>query len=199
MTFVVDSRLAPHNTILHGKEIVLRPMTEDDWEILLKWNSDPEILYFAEGADAESYSLDEIQQIYRGVPQHAYCFIIEREGIAVGDCWLQEMNLERILRKYPEKNSYRIDLIIGEKTLWGCGIGSEVIQLLTNFAFTMQNADFVFGCDIADHNQASQRIFEKNGYHVDTKLSPPPDRKAAYRYDVVQSRECWADNKSTIS
>ncbi len=43
---------------------MLRPMTEKDWGLLLTWNSDPEILYFAEGDDVTSYTLSEVQDIY---------------------------------------------------------------------------------------------------------------------------------------
>ena len=50
-------------------------MTENDWDILLKWNSDPDVLYFAEGDDVNSYTLEQVQQIYRGVSQKAFCFM----------------------------------------------------------------------------------------------------------------------------
>ncbi len=35
-------------------------MTENDWDILLKWNNDPEVLYYAEGENSISYSLEEV-------------------------------------------------------------------------------------------------------------------------------------------
>jgi hypothetical protein len=38
--------------------------------------------------------MDETQAIYRGVSQSAFCFIIELEEKAIGECWLQEMNLD---------------------------------------------------------------------------------------------------------
>jgi len=47
-----------------GKTIKLRPMTDRDFDILLKWNSDPEVLYYADGDDVDSYSLDDIKVIY---------------------------------------------------------------------------------------------------------------------------------------
>src|SRR5262245_33981267 len=69
----------------------------------------------------------------------------------IGECWLQEMNLERILRQHPGRNCRRIDLMIGEKDYRGRGLGTEMIGLLTALAFE-QGADMVFGCDIADYN-----------------------------------------------
>jgi len=86
-------KLREHKIILQGERVTLRPMTEDDWDILLRWNSDPDVLYFAEGDDVRSYSLEQIQQIYRGVSQNAFCFIIEVAGNPIGECWLQQMKI----------------------------------------------------------------------------------------------------------
>ena len=99
-------------------------MTEDDWDILLKWNSDPEVLYYSEGDNITSRNLEEVQGIYRWVSQTAFCFMIEVGGMPIGECWLQRMNLERILEKYPNADCRRIDLMIGEKAFWGQGLGA---------------------------------------------------------------------------
>ena len=64
-------KLGKHEIILHGEKVTLRPMTEDDWDILLKWNSDPDVLYFAEGDEVSVYTLEQTQQIYRGISQNA--------------------------------------------------------------------------------------------------------------------------------
>ena len=112
------NNLRLHKVTLRDSEIVLRPMAENDWDILLKWNNDPEVLYFAEGDDVASHSLEEIQGIYRSTSQNAICFIIEFRGQPVGECWLQQMNLDRIRWQYPHMDCRRIDLMIGEKVYW---------------------------------------------------------------------------------
>lgn len=169
--------------------MVLRSMTEDDWGILLKWNNDPDVLYFSEGDDVSSRELQDTQGIYRSVSQNAFCFILEVDGVPVGDCWLQLMNLERILGKYSKKDCRRIDLIIGEKRLWGQGLGTEVIGTLTRFGFEGERADFIFGCDIADYNWRSLRAFEKNGYQIDAKIKQPPGKKSRFVYDLALSKD----------
>ena len=178
-------KLRKHKIVLRGERVVLRPLTEADWGLLLRWNSDPEVLYFAEGDDVNSYTLDQIQSIYRSVSQTAFCFIIEVKGAPVGECWLQHMNLERVLQKYPKSDCRRIDLLIGEKEFWGQGLGTEVIQLLTAFAFDEQGAELVFGCDVADYNPASRKAFQKAGFTVDAEIEQPVVMKARYCYDLV--------------
>ena len=184
-------KLREHDVTLRGKKVVLRPMTEDDWDILLKWNSDPEVLYFCEGDDITSWELEPMQEMYRGVSQDAFCFIVEFEAQPIGECWLQRMNLDRILDKYPGRDIRRIDLMIGEKSLWGHGLGTDVIRTLTRFGFEEQNADMIFGCSIADYNSRSVKAFQKVGYEVDAKVEQRPGRKAQYEVDVVMSREAW--------
>jgi RimJ/RimL family protein N-acetyltransferase len=186
-------KLRKHEIALHGERVSLRPMTENDWDILWKWNNDPDVLYFAEGDEVGAYTLDQVQQIYRGVSQNAFCFIIQVDDKPIGDCWLQQMNLERILEAHPEAECRRIDLMIGEKEWWGRGLGTEVIRLLTKFAFEREKADFVFGCDIADYNLASLRAFQKAGYQVETKIEQPLGGKAHYCYDLVLSRERYVE------
>jgi len=170
-------------------------MTENDWDVLLAWNNDPEVLYYAEGDDVASRSLEEVQALYRGVSRKAFVFIAELDGAPIGECWLQEMNLERILKRHPGKDLRRIDLTIGEKRFWGKGWGTKIVALLTRFAFEEQGADAVFACDVADYNPRSRRAFEKNGYAVDAELPQPAGAKSRVNYDLILKREAHGNQK----
>jgi len=181
-------QLSQHEVVLRGARVLLRPLSENDWEILLKWNRNPEVLYFVEADEVAKRSLEEVQQIYRSVCRNAFCFIIEVEGQPVGECWLQRMNLERVLSRYPGRDCRRIDLMIGERAFRGRGLGTEVIRLLVAFGFEQQGADFIFGCDIAEDNVASLRAFEKAGFRVDAVVPQPPGSKVRKRYDLVLTR-----------
>jgi RimJ/RimL family protein N-acetyltransferase len=181
--------LRQHDIILNGQQLVLRPMTEHDWDILLVWNNDPDVLYYVESDTVSSRTFEEIQALYRSVSQHAFCFIIESKGQQIGECWLQKLNLDRLLQKYPNADCRRIDLMIGERELWGRGIGTEVIRLLTTFAFEHEQADFVFGCEVADYNLASQKAFQKVGYQLSKNIQQASGAKARYCVDFVLSRE----------
>ena len=184
-------RLRVHSVTLRSGRLGLRPMTEDDWDVLAKWNTDPEVLYYAEGDDISSRSLEETQMICRDVSRHAFVFIAQVDGKPIGECWLQQMNLERVLERHPRKDLRRIDLTIGEKDLWGRGWGTKIIGLLTRFGFEECGADAIFGCDIADYNPRSRRAFEKNGYVLDAVVPQPDGRKSKVDYDMILSREAY--------
>ena len=186
--------LKPHQVILEGqtpqgRPIRLRPITEDDWDILLKWTNDPEVLYYAEGDDIAAYSLEGVQALYRSVCQNAICFIIEADGRPIGECWLQRMNIERVLKKYPTLDCRRIDLAIGDKQYWDQGIGTEVIRLLTEFGFLKEKADVIFEPGIADYNLRSLKAFQKVGYEIAGKIRQKAGRKARFEYDLVLTKE----------
>ncbi len=188
-------KLRQHDVYLCDGPLVLRPMTENDWDILLKWHNDPKVLYYSEGDNIKSRPLAEVQDIYRGVSEEAFNFIAELDERPIGDCWLQEMNLERILSRHPKEiDLRRIDLAIGEKDLWAQGWGTRIIGLLTGFAFEDCGAEGIFGCEVADYNPRSMRAFEKNGYLVDQIIPQEPGRKAKEVYDLVLTRHRYYDS-----
>lgn len=152
-----------HDVTLHGGAVTLRPMTEVDWDILLKWNNDPIVMELADANPFEETSLKDLQLIYRWISTHAFCFIMEVADKAIGECWLQRMNLQRIVAEFPDQDLRRIDLMIGEKELWGRGYGTETIRLLVDFGFRQQGADAIFA-PVAEQNRRSQRAFQKNGF-----------------------------------
>jgi RimJ/RimL family protein N-acetyltransferase len=172
-------------------------MTEGDWDRLLRWNNDPDVLYWAEGDDITSRTLQEVQDLYRTVSRTAFCFVIEAGGVPVGECWLQEMNVARIAEQHPGLDCRRIDLMIGEKQHWGQGIGTEAIRLLSEFGFTRQTADALFGCFVTDNNPRSYRAFQRVGYQLFETLECDPGRKSRFEYTLRLTREAYL--KRTVS
>ncbi|MYF79450.1 MAG: GNAT family N-acetyltransferase [Chloroflexi bacterium] len=173
--------LQTHDLFLRGECVTLRPMTECDWGLLLAWNNDPEVMEHVESDGFTPRSLSEIQSIYRWISTHAYCFIIEVQGQGIGECWLQRMNLRRIVGRHPGENLWRIDLMIGVKELWGRGYGREAIGTLVEFGFDRVGADAFYGL-VAKGNTRSTRAFQKCGF---TSLDKAHEAGDAVGYDMV--------------
>lgn len=159
------AELRGHQTVLRDGEFVLRPMTEADWDFILHLNNDREVGALSD-AQWHVYTLEEVQRIYRGISERAFCFVMEVDGRAIGECWLQEMNLPRIHDRFPGLDCRRIDLTIADKSLWGHGYGSRAIRLLVDFGFREQQANALFACDVASDNSRSRRAFENVGFRV---------------------------------
>ncbi len=183
-------QLREHDVTLTGERVRLRPLTEDDWDVLLRWNNDPAVLWFTEGDDITSYTLEDLQAVYRGVSRTAFCFAIEHGGSAIGECWLQQHNLERVLSRERGNDVRRIDVMIGETKWWGRGLGGEAVALLVRFAFEDQGVDAVFA-SVADYNERSRRMFARLGFEPYAETPQPPGAKARVTYDLVLRREAF--------
>lgn len=181
------SIIKKHDYVLRKDNIKLRPMTDNDFPMLLEWNSDAEVLYWVEGDDIESHTLDGIQGIYGDVSQNAWCFIIEIDNVVIGECWLQKMNMQHIMEEFPNDKIYRIDIMIGNKNYWNQGIGSRVIRMLTEFGFEKQNADKIFYLP-GDYNKRSIRAAEKVGYKIHAIIEVDGNKKAKYDLNMMMTR-----------
>lgn len=158
--------LRGHDVTLRGPQLLLRPLTEDDWAPLLAWNNDPEVLAWAEGDEIESRTLDQLQRIWRAISVNAHCFLMELDGEPIGECWLQRMNLQRLVARHPGEDVRRIDIAIGVPALWGRGLGREAVGLLLEFGFRCEGVDVIYACVDAG-NVRSWRMFESLGFAVE--------------------------------
>ena len=175
-----------HDVVLGDDKLRLRPIYDTDWDLIYKWCNDLEVLYYSDGPESKGHDLDGIKNsVFEAGSRSRFCFVMELDGEVIGECWLQEMNLERILEEYPAKDCRRIDLSIGEKQYWGKGNGTRAIAMLTDFGFSIEKADMIFGC-IEDYNLRSLRAFQKNGYQIHAKI-PQPD--SGVDYDLCLTRE----------
>lgn len=183
-----------HDITLYGgneTDIVLRPLCDEHLPLLYKWCADPEVLYWTEGGTDDihlSYGADTVHQIYGGVSKNAFCFLVEADGIPVGECWLQKMNLPDVRAMYPEElDVRRIDMAIGEKDHWGRGIGAQMIGMVIDFAFCGEHVD-VLHCFCEDYNIRSKRLWESKGFTrvLEEPLQQPQKGKWQYHYRLTR-------------
>ena len=133
--------------------------------------------------------MDTVHTIYGGVSQNAFCFLVEADGVPVGECWLQKMNLPEVKAMYHETlDVRRIDMSIGEKSHWNKGIGTQFIGMMVDFAFYGENVD-VLHCFSEDYNVRSCRMWEKHGFTriLEEPLEPQPQKgKWQYHYKLTR-------------
>jgi len=189
--------LREHNYILEHGKVRLRPMLESDFTIVAKWNSDPEVLYYSDGEDVQGpRSVDDMKEIYKTAP-NAFCFIIEYEGKAIGECWLQRNNYQYLTDEYPG-DTRRIDISIGEKEYWGRGIGTAAVRLMTQFGFEAENADMIFYCPY-DYNVRSCKTAERVGYKLLSKTAEEYSPKAEFCLNYGMTKEDYLASRDSGS
>jgi RimJ/RimL family protein N-acetyltransferase len=136
--------LRQHEVHLSGERVKLRPMTEQDWEHVLAWNADPEVLTWSDGTCA-ARPPEEVREGYRTVSQFGHMFIISFAGEPIGECSLHKMNLREILRRFPQLDLRQVTMTVGRKDLWGKGLGSDALKALVRFGLEQERADGIFG------------------------------------------------------
>jgi [ribosomal protein S5]-alanine N-acetyltransferase len=92
-----------------------------------------------------------------------------------------------------ENNSGEISIIIGEKDVWGKGIGLEAYKLLTEYAFKTLGLHRVHS-GMTSRNKAMIRVAEKNGM-VFEGLSKEAFLKNGEYFDIFQYAKLNRVNK----
>ena len=156
--------LPGHNVRLMDGDLVLRPMREDDLPRALEWDNHPQVHHFMQDDTTPLFTLEDLGDMYHDIAEAAHVFVIELAGCDIGTCWLQDMNVERLKRRFPGRALKRIDLLIGVPDLWGRGIGARVIRLLTRFGLVTLGADAIFAVGIYDINPRSLGAFRNAGF-----------------------------------
>lgn len=192
------SVITTHDITLYGGndvDIILRPLCDEHLPLLYKWNSDPEVVYWSDTGNVEAFSQEEIRGIYGSVSQNALCFLAEVDGLPVGDFWMQKMNVPEVSAKYPGLDVQRIEASIGEKSLWGRGIGTEILGMLVDFAFCGEHVDMLY-CFAADYNIRSQKTLLRRGFIlVDESHADADSLRAKKEYHYRLTRRKYIERR----
>jgi RimJ/RimL family protein N-acetyltransferase len=165
---------------LHGVLCTVRPWKKSDAESLV---------FHADNVNVARHLRDRFPHPYthqdaRAFLKHATAsndptnLAIEVDGQAVGAIgYVPGHDVERF--------SAEIGYWLGE-TLWGRGIVTEALVLLTEHAFTRMNVLRMFALPFAD-NAGSVRVLEKAGYTREALL-----RASSVKYGVIKDQLLYA-------
>lgn len=178
--------LRSHGVVLRTERLVLRPMAEDDWPTLLRWNRDPDVLRYWDPPEPEPWTLEKLEEVYRSISEDALMFLAEMDGRPIAECWLQRMNLPRILERHAGEDVRRIDLSIGEKDLWGRGLGTEIVRALVALGFERERCDRIC-VTVSRANMRSRRAFEKAGLAIVGEVHDAPDERDGFDLEITRA------------
>lgn len=173
-------------------DIKIRPLQDniEDYQLLVKWRTDEQVLKFYGGRDYPYY-LEKVIAIYK--PR-----ILEKDPLV--SCIFSHQNIEigylqyYALNNLPEhirqmysledtNNVYAIDLFIGETRYWNRGIGTKVLSAARDYIFNqLQAVKIVIDPNVK--NPRAIRCYEKCGF-VKIKLLPSHDLHEG------KYQDCW--------
>lgn len=150
--------------MLIGSKIALRPLEEEDLPYLVQWRNQDRVRrsFFHKGLLShagqrmwfERYLQDPSREIMIAVSLH--------EGNPVGMIGLYHI----------DHRNHKAEVgmtIVGDPSVWGQGIGTEMLELLKDYAFCDLNLNRLYAYAI-DTNQASVRMKLKCGFQLEGTL-----------------------------
>lgn len=158
-----------------GERVNLRPPEREDLPRFVNWFSDPEVrrhllIYLPFSlAQEEKWFEQLLERIQRG--DEVLLVIETRDGKPIGNLGLHSIN-------WKDRHA-ELGILIGEKSYWGQGYGTDAIRTLLKTAFDEMNLHRVYLRVDAD-NARGIRCYEKVGFQREGILREITFREGRY-------------------
>ncbi|HEY7755362.1 MAG TPA: GNAT family N-acetyltransferase, partial [Actinomycetota bacterium] len=76
--------------VLHGEEVVLRPVAEEDHPLILAWQNEPEVWWWMDYE--RTFTLEDIHESEARAAVEGHPFIIEVDGRPIGRIGLNQFS-----------------------------------------------------------------------------------------------------------
>jgi ribosomal-protein-alanine N-acetyltransferase len=157
--------MSDKTAFLRGAKIDLRPLERADLnQTYLGWLNDPEVTRYMETGTFPS-SMQELEKFYEGVTesknQVMFAIADRKSRRHIGNIKLGPIN-------WVHRNAI-LGIMIGEKSLWGKGLGEEATRLMADYAFQRLNLNRITLGVFAEHKSAVL-CYEKLGFRVEGRI-----------------------------
>ncbi|NLE45826.1 MAG: GNAT family N-acetyltransferase [Chloroflexi bacterium] len=158
-----------------GEKVRLRPVERDDLPRFVRWFADPEVRRYL--LVFQPFSLAQEERWYERMVdsverQETVLFAIDAlDGVHIGNIGLHNINWK--------DRSTELGIVIGEKSYWDQGLGTDAISTLLHLAFDEMNLHRVFLRVDAD-NARGIRCYEKCGFRLEGTLRDATFKEARY-------------------
>ena len=143
--------------MLQGKKVYLRCITIEDTQNIINWRNKKYVrdnFIYRELFTKESHEKWMQEMVYTGKVKQF--IIVEKEkNISIGSTYLRDIDNEHLKAEYG--------IFIGDENSLGKGYGSEVAELMCDFAFKELKLNKVFLRVFAENKRAI-RSYQKAGF-----------------------------------
>lgn len=160
---------------------ILRPIEIRDLSSIYDFRNDWEVVNSV-GGFSIGYSTEAVERWIRSAQEkndHIIWAIAEKDtDLCVGHVGLYEIDY-----RVRKANS---GTIIGDKTLWGKGLGTKIRKEILDFAFNQLNLNRI-QCTILESNIGSIKVSEKLGFKKEGILREYQYRDGKYQNAIIMS------------
>jgi diamine N-acetyltransferase len=145
--------------VVRGERVYLRAAERSDIPTFVRWFNDAETLSFVLMRAPMSEAMEEqwFERMLETQGKERFLFVICRlnDGQPVGNCGLFDIDYVN--------GSAGIGITIGEKALWGQGLGTDAMFALLDFGFGQLRLERLW-LEVYDFNSRARRSYEKCGF-----------------------------------
>lgn len=150
------------NTIIIGDRIRLCPLTEADMTLKVKWYNDPDVRETL--VIDEVFELEKTRAWFRTLADND-----TRVDFRVETLEGQPIAITGLIDIDHKNKTAQCYCVIGEKSFWGKGLGTEIHSVLFQWAFEQLDV-YKIWASIRTNNPAIFRVVEKLGFQIEGTL-----------------------------
>lgn len=141
-----------------GELVRLRARDANDEPLFFEWVNDPEVTEHLLTRYPLSHTTEHEWIAANHQPGYADAgFAIEKlsDGRLIGNCGLHKTS--------PESRSAELGILVGDKSVWGQGFGTDAVLTLCRFGFEMMNLHRI-ELEVFAGNHRAYRVYERLGF-----------------------------------
>jgi RimJ/RimL family protein N-acetyltransferase len=175
--------------MIYGERVRFRAVEPDDLPVFVRWINDPEVrrgigkyLPFAMADEREWY--DNM----RGLPLDEHNFVIEIQESTyteAGESWVM-IGTCGFFNHDKRNRAAEFGIMIGDKSRWNQGYGTEAVGLLVQHGFNTLNFNRIY-LRVLDGNARAIRAYEKAGFIHEGRQRQAEYREGRYSDLLVMS------------
>lgn len=147
--------------MLKGQKVLIRPIEEEDLDTIYQWYNDQEVNFWSSGAWPLNtlQSKEQLAIKFLEVTPDTYRYaLLDENELLIGTIGFQGVNV-------PAR-SVTLFIVIGNKTYWGKGYGTDALITFSRFLFTQWNFHRIT-LDTWEENLRAIRVYEKVGFKIE--------------------------------
>lgn len=170
------------NIFLTGEQVVLRSLEMDDLEVFWRWFADRDVVKYSLGAWIFPWSKSKTTAWLRSTLE-------DKETLSLG---VVEKEKQQLIGYAGITSISRINrsgeyyILLGEKSSWGKGYGTEVTQLIIHYGFVSLNLHRIM-LTVSSLNISGIKAYIKAGFQQEGVLRQACYRDGAYHDKVVMA------------
>ena len=167
---------------IEGEKTYLRLATADDAEMIVNWRNLDEVMKYSINREAFTVEghLNWMKNHIDTGDTVQFIICLEDGGRPIGSTYLKDIDRTRKSAEYG--------VFIGDASVRGCGIGTEVLNLTVEYAFSQLDLDEVTA-EVLEYNDISLRHFLHNGFQKENEASVKIDGKDIRIIKLSRRRE----------